>query len=134
MNDKNRLPKLWKSVLEQDRAPIVLCDLHHTVVYMNRAAIQCYADQGGERLLGTSLLGCHNPASCRRIEQVLLWFAESPANNILFTSRNDGENKDVYMVALRDDDGTLIGYYEKHEFRNAETAGRYDMPSVKQGG
>ena len=26
------------------------------------------------------------------------------------------------MVALRDNSGTLIGYYEKHEYRNRETA------------
>ena len=31
------------------------------------------------------------------------------------------------MVALRDDDGTLIGYYEKHEYRNQETAELYKM-------
>lgn len=31
------------------------------------------------------------------------------------------------MVALRDDDGTLIGYYEKHESRTRETMKRYDM-------
>ena len=35
------------------------------------------------------------------------------------------EKKDVYMVALRDGDGNLIGYYEKHEYRNRETAKRY---------
>ena len=35
------------------------------------------------------------------------------------------ENKDVYMVALRDDSGALIGYYEKHEYRNPETMKRY---------
>lgn len=29
------------------------------------------------------------------------------------------------MVALRDADGTLIGYYEKHEFRSPETMERY---------
>ena len=27
--------------------------------------------------------------------------------------------------ALRDEDGTLIGYYEKHEFRSPETMERY---------
>ena len=32
----------------------------------------------------------------------------------------------VYMVALRDDSGTLIGYYEKHEYRDRETMERYD--------
>ena len=33
----------------------------------------------------------------------------------------------VYMVALRDDSGELIGYYEKHEYRNLETMERYAM-------
>ena len=31
------------------------------------------------------------------------------------------------MVALRDDDENLIGYYEKHEYRDRETAGLYDF-------
>ena len=59
------------------------------------------------------------------IDKVVNWFKESKDNNIMYTYRNDEENKDVYMVALRDDDGTLIGYYEKHEYRNRETAGLY---------
>jgi hypothetical protein len=35
------------------------------------------------------------------------------------------------MVALRDDDGTLIGYYEKHAYRNKETAGLYQQKNKK---
>lgn len=54
---------LFKSILEQDSAPIVVCDLNHII---------------------------------------------------------------VYMVALRDDNGALIGYYEKHEYRNRETTGFYE--------
>ena len=30
------------------------------------------------------------------------------------------------MVALRDEESNLIGYYEKHEYRNRETANFYD--------
>ena len=41
--------------------------------------------------------------------------------------RNDEENKDVYMVSLRDEDGKLIGYYEKHEYRDQETMKIYDF-------
>lgn len=33
----------------------------------------------------------------------------------------------VYMVALQDDAGKLIGYYEKHEYRNRETMKLYDI-------
>ena len=42
---------------------------------------------------------------------------------VIFNYHNERENKAVYMVALSDDDGTLIGYYEKHEYRNKENAG-----------
>ena len=89
------LNKLFKSVLEQDRAPIVICDLEHTIVYMNPVAIERYHKD----LTGRNLKTCHN----------------------------EKENKDVYMVALRDDDGALIGYYEKHEYRTKEKGKLYEI-------
>ncbi len=117
----------WKSVLEQDRSPVVLCDLEHTIVYMNPAAGERYAKQGGMALLGRSLMGCHTPKANELIERVVAWFAQSSDHNLIYTFRNDAENKDVYMVALRDEGGALIGYYEKHEYRDRETMGLYDF-------
>ena len=76
---------------------------------------------------GKSLMGCHSPESGEIIRRVLEWFAESPDHNIIFESRNEKANKDVYMVALRDDNGKMIGYYEKHEYRNPEMMGLYDF-------
>ena len=111
----------FKSVLEQDTAPVVICDLEHTVVYMNPASISRYHTD----LTGKSLKACHNADSNAKIDRVVAWFAESKNNNIVYTSRNDKENKDVYMVALRDDNGTLIGYYEKHVYRGQETRSLY---------
>ena len=77
--------------------------------------------------MGQSLLECHNAQSVEQIEKVMAWFGESTDNNSIYTFRNEKENKDVYMVALRDEDGTLIGYYEKHEYRDGETAALYDF-------
>ena len=114
---------LFKSILEQDKAPIVLCDIASTVVYMNPSAIARYKRD----LTGKSIKICHPAAANEKIDQVLEWFAKSRENNIVYTFRNDEENKDVYMVALRDGDGALIGYYEKHEYRNRETAKLYDI-------
>ena len=119
--------QLLKSVLEQDRAPIVLCNIDHTIVYMNRAAIQRYAKRGGDKLIGQCLLDCHNPHSNEMIKKVVAWFLEDEKNNMIFTYHNDKENKDVYMVALRDDNNTLIGYYEKQEYREAEKVQVYDF-------
>lgn len=116
------LSKFFKSVFEQDNAPVVICDLENTVVYMNPASIARYRID----LTGKSLKACHNADSNAKIDRVVDWFTKSKENNKVYTSRNDKENKDVYMVALRDDDGTLIGYYEKHEYRNHETAPLYN--------
>lgn len=119
--------QLFKSVLEHDRSAIVICDMHHTIVYMNKAAIKRYGKSGGEMLIGSSLLNCHNEKSNEIILKIVDWFQASTENNMIYTYKNAKENKDVYMVALRDDEGNLIGYYEKHEYRNAETADFYDF-------
>lgn len=121
------LTPFFKSVLEQDRAAVVLCDLEHTIIYMNPAAGERYAKYGGMALVGQSLLNCHDPHSNEMIKRVVAWFAQDKGHNLIYTFRNEKENKDVYMVALRDDSGKLIGYYEKHEYRNAETMKLYDF-------
>lgn len=121
------LTPYFKSALDQDRAPVVLCDLNHTVIYMNPAAGERYAKQGGMALAGTSLLNCHPPKANEMIERVVEWFRADRTHNLIYTFRNDRENKDVYMVALRDRGGALIGYYEKHEYRDRETMGLYEF-------
>ena len=92
----------FKSVLEQDGASIVLCGLDHTIRYMNPAAIRSYAKHGGAALVGRSLANCHNAHSNEMIQTVVDWFATSPEHNLIYTYHNEKQNKDVYMVALRD--------------------------------
>lgn len=121
------LSPYFKSIVEQDRCAVVICDTDHTIIYMNPAAVERYAKRGGAALVGRSLLDCHNPQSVAIIEKVTAWFAESAAHNIVYTYHNEKENKDVYIVALRDEAGTFIGYYEKHEYRDAEKGALYDM-------
>lgn len=117
------LEKIFKSILEQDKAPVVICDTRSIVVYMNPASKQRYKAD----LVGKSIKECHPAAANEKIDRVLKWFSDSAEHNIVYTYRNDKENKDVYMVALRDDSGKIIGYYEKHEYRTPETAKLYDI-------
>ena len=117
----------FKSVLEQEQGPVVLCDLEHTILYMNPAAVARYASYGGDALVGKNLMACHNPAAREKIEQVLAWFKASPDNNRVHTYYNEGENKDIYMIALRNKDGALIGYYEQHLYRNRDLTPLYEM-------
>ena len=117
------IDQLLRSVLQQDKAPVVLCSMDSVIRYMNPAAIAEYHKD----LTGMDLNHCHNPQSREKIRRVLGWFAESQDHNTVFTFHDDKENKDVYMVALRDDSGELIGYYEKHEYRTPETATPYSF-------
>ena len=121
------LNQVFKSVLDADRTAVVICDLEHRIIYMNPTAIDRYKKWGGAELLGKSLLDCHNEKSREIIRKVVEWFKASKDNNLVYTFYNEKENKDVYMVALRDDTGELIAYYEKHEYRNRETMKMYDL-------
>ena len=110
-----------KSLVDMDRSAVVICDLEHKIIYMNPAAEKNYAKWGGGDLVGKKLTDCHNALSRQKIEKVTDWFLKSSENNRIYTFHNAKENKDVYMVALRNESKELIGYYEKHEYRHAET-------------
>lgn len=117
--------QFFKSLIDEDRAPVVICDPDHTIIYMNPAAAENYKKHGGYELLGKSLLDCHNDKSNEMIKKVVEWFADDSSHNRIHTFFNQKQNKDVYMIALRNEEGKLIGYYEKHEYRNRDDAEIY---------
>lgn len=119
------LYQYFKSLIDEDRSAVVICNLEHEIIYMNPMAVERYEKWGGINLMGKNLLHCHNSESVEKINRVIEWFKESKDNNRIFTFHNEKENKDVYMIALRNQQGELIGYYEKHEYRNPEQGKRY---------
>lgn len=131
MQDLNLFP-FFKSVLETDPAPIVLCNLNHEIIYMNESAIKNYAKSGGKELIGKNLLNCHNPNSQKEIFDIINFFNKNAENNVVRTFYSEKYNKDVYMYAIRDSEKKLIGYYEKHEFRTKdETTQDYKQILIK---
>ncbi len=117
----------FKSIIDQDACSVVVCNIEHTIIYMNPAADANYKKRGGRELVGKSILECHNPHSVERIKQVIAWFAKDKNNNKVHTFFNEKQNKDVYMIALRDEEGNFIGYYEKHEYRTKDETPFYGM-------
>ena len=116
----------YKSIIDQDRNEVVICNLDNEIIYMNPEAVKNYAKWGGEKLIGRDLMSCHNPESREKMRKVLDWFAASEDHNIVHSHYSEKRNTDVYIVALRKE-GKLIGYYEKHECRNKETMELYDL-------
>lgn len=120
------LNEYFKGIIEIDDAAIIICNLEHTIIYMNKYARDLYSKKNKE-LLGSNLLDCHNDDSKNKIKMVVEWFLKDKNNNIVHTFYNEKQNKDGYMFAIRNDEGKLIGYYEKHEYRNIDNSKFYDL-------
>ncbi|MCD7858650.1 MAG: PAS domain-containing protein [Firmicutes bacterium] len=109
----------FEALLHADDEPIVICNMEHSIVFMNATAMERYAKRGGKELVGKSIFDCHNAHSKEIILSVVEKFLQTPDLTKVYTyTKNwDGEDTDVYMVALRDTANKMIGYYEKHESR-----------------
>ena len=116
----------FKSVIDQSESQVVICDLSHTIIYMNPVAIKQQAKHGGSGLVGKSLLNCHNNDSVEKILKTIEWFKQSKENNVVHEFYNEKQNKDNYIVALRDENGELIGYYERQRYRDKDLTPFYD--------
>ena len=79
----------YKSIVDQDRAAVVICNLNHEIIYMNPAAVNSYEKRGGDKLMGKNLLECHNQELRGKIQQVVEWFAEEESHNIVYTFHNE---------------------------------------------
>ena len=99
----------YTSLLNSLKDPIVVADTNHIVQYMNKAAIAHHT--GGEKLLGSNLLECHNEES-QKMMIVILAEMQNGLEEKLIT---DNEKLRAFMRAVRDDKGELIGYYERYE-------------------
>lgn len=117
----------FKSIVDEDKCAVVVCDTEHKIIYMNPAAVGRYSKRGGASLVGKNLLDCHGEESNKMIIKTLQWFKSDKANNRIHSYFSDKENKDVYIVALRDSGGELIGYYEKHEYRSRDEEPLYNF-------
>ena len=101
-------------------APVLFADTEHKVRYLNRAAIDHY--EGGVDLLGTDLLECHNAESQVMMKEILKAMHGGEEER-LYT---DNEKHRIYMRAVRDQDGRLLGYYERYEPPVTMAAGHTD--------
>jgi PAS domain-containing protein len=100
---------LMAALLDSMKDPVLVADTDHVIRYMNKPAIRHYEE--GEALLGRSLLDCHNEDSRRQIVEILAAMRSGLDERLI----TDNEKHRIYMRAVRDDRGELIGYYERYE-------------------
>jgi PAS domain-containing protein len=101
---------LLAALLDSLTDPLIFADIGHVIRYMNKAAIAHYED--GSALLGRSLLDCHNAESQRLIRAI---FTEMIADGLDERLITDTSERRIFMRAVRDAEGDLLGYFERFE-------------------
>lgn len=102
--------ELLVHILDAYAYEIVFVDRQHIVQYMNKTAQQRYQ---GRLAIGQSLFNCHNENSRSKIEQ-FLQRAEAGEGE-MFELFNHKTHEREFFVPVKDDDGNVIGYFERHE-------------------
>ena len=102
-------PKLMAALLDSMKDPVLFADMNHRILYMNKAAIAHYEE--GRRLIGRSLLDCHEERSRRDIIEILAEMEAGLDERLIA----DNEKHRIYMRAVRDETGRVLGYYERYE-------------------
>ena len=92
---------------------LVFVDNDHVIRYLNRAAeAWYYGRRGYAELVGKSLFDCHNAESRTRVLE--LYERLCRGEDEVFV-RVTPWNERATMVAVRDRDGRLLGYWERFE-------------------
>lgn len=104
-------PEIMEGILDAYPYEIVFADRTHTVRYMNRTAQIRYGDRVK---IGESLFRCHNENSRKKIEEFLA-AADQGAQGEMFETYNRKTGEREFFVPVRDTDGSVIGYFERHE-------------------
>ena len=102
-------PRLLSLLLDSWNKPLVFVDADHVIRYMNRPARRTYAKWGD--VIGKSIFHCHNDMSRQKIHESFAALKEGK-KEVLIT---DSPKHRAYMRAVRDEEGTLIGYYERYD-------------------
>jgi hypothetical protein len=83
------------------RAAVTVADETYYIVFMNDLAVEHYATRGGEALVGTNLLDCHNADSQAQIRQM---YARYRAGDLTPTryheDKGNGFGKSIVLIPL----------------------------------
>ncbi len=93
--------------------PIVFVDTTHTIRLMNkRARYHYYEERGYKDLIGKSIFDCHKESSKQRILDIVDKLKNHGREVFLAVT---GKNERLYVTPVRDENGELIGYFERFE-------------------
>ncbi len=101
--------EFYETLLDSLKDQVVFVDASHVVRYMNKTAAAEHKD--GEKLIGQSIFRCHSEKSRRKILEAYDALCKGTEEILI----SDKKGRRIFMRAVRDKDGALVGYYERYE-------------------
>ena len=79
--------------LKEINAAVTVCDNTGIIVYMNEKSEQVFVNDGGKKLIGSNLFGCHPEPALTKLKEML---ADGSTN--VYTIEKDGKKKIIYQT------------------------------------
>ncbi|GJQ64541.1 MAG: hypothetical protein SCALA702_35940 [Melioribacteraceae bacterium] len=95
-----------KKIIDNFSGTFTLCDTEGIATYMNKASINFFEKDGGEKLIGTNLLDCHPEPSRSKFENMM----KEEKSNVYMIKKKD-KTKLVYQAPVYED-GKYTGFME----------------------
>ncbi len=99
----------YQMLLDSLVDPFLFVDTDHVIRYMNKPAIEHYSK--GADLIGTSIFDCHNELANQLIRKIFEQMLQGETERLI----TNNKKYRIYMRAVRDSSGKLMGYYERYE-------------------
>lgn len=108
------------AILDAYPYEVVFVDREHIVRYLNRRARERYGEGPHARVkVGRPIFACHSEATRKKIEELLARAdAAAPGDadhDEIFEALNTKTGEREFFVPVRDADGAVVGYFERHE-------------------
>lgn len=100
---------IYLAILESLATPVVFVDNQHVIHYLNPSAKKQYSKYGN--IVGKSIFDCHNPGSAQKIKDIYIQLLAG-ADEVIYLEKVSTR---IFMRAVRDCTGNLLGYYERYE-------------------
>ena len=119
------LTDFFKGIVDSEEGPIVICNMDYRIIYLNPAAMDYY--KSGHTMQGKLLESFMNEELMSMVRMSVEWFKEGRDNNRVFAFHDNKKNLDMYILAIRNSSGDLIGFYGREESRTPDQSRPFDL-------
>jgi len=119
------LTDFFKGIVDSEEGPIVICNLDYRIVYANPAASRYY--ESVLPLSGKLLERLMDEEMMSKVVMSVEWFKEDIKNNKVFALHDQKNNIDMYILAIRNAENELIGFYGRREDRTPDQGKEFDL-------